>query len=293
MQFTRGLETDVLPLDSPLKTADVVEIITSSTSKGPSKDWLKIVKMSSSKEKINAFFKKEMRDENIKKGKLILDQAAKTKGYVLSSLLEDELLDQYFDKNCLINMDEVYAALGHGSLASEKVINRLISIYEKATKKEEVKVAREYTGDRRAKVAELSGLDGIMTKLGKCCNPVPGDKIVGYISRGRGVTIHRADCPVVQTLEQDRLMEIDWGDRGSDSTYVAVIKIIAKNSSSTLASISNKLVENKISISYIYSDKTKNDEAMYTFGIEVKGTQQLTEFVNKLRTLPEVYDVER
>ena len=190
-------------------------------------------------------------------------------------------------------MDEVYAALGHGSLASEKVINRLISIYEKATKKEEVKVAREYTGDRRAKVAELSGLDGIMTKLGKCCNPVPGDKIVGYISRGRGVTIHRADCPVVQTLEQDRLMEIDWGDRGSDSTYVAVIKIIAKNSSSTLASISNKLVENKISISYIYSDKTKNGEAVYTFGIEVKGTQQLTEFINKLRTLPEVYDIER
>jgi len=283
----------MVPLDSPLKTADVVEIITSSTSKGPSKDWLKIVKMSSSKEKINAFFKKEMRDENIKKGKLILDQAAKTKGYVLSSLLEDELLDQYFDKNCLINMDEVYAALGHGSLASEKVINRLISIYEKATKKEEVKVAREYTGDRRAKVAELSGLDGIMTKLGKCCNPVPGDKIVGYISRGRGVTIHRADCPVVQTLEQDRLMEIDWGDRGSDSTYVAVIKIIAKNSSSTLASISNKLVENKISISYIYSDKTKNGEAVYTFGIEVKGTQQLTEFINKLRTLPEVYDIER
>ncbi len=283
----------MVPLDSPLKTADVVEIITSSTSKGPSKDWLKIVKMSSSKEKINAFFKKEMRDENIKKGKLILDQAAKTKGYVLSSLLEDGLLDQFFDKNCLTNMDEVYAALGHGSLASEKVINRLISIYEKATKKEEVKVAKEYTGDRRAKVAELSGLDGIMTKLGKCCNPVPGDKIVGYISRGRGVTIHRADCPVVQTLEQDRLMDINWGDRGSDSTYVAVIKIIAKNSSSTLASISNKLVENKISISYIYSDKTKNGEAVYTFGIEVKGTQQLTEFINKLRTLPEVYDIER
>lgn len=283
----------MVPLDSPLKTADIVEIITSSTSKGPSKDWLKIVKMNSSKEKINAFFKKEMRDENIKKGKLILDQAAKTKGYVLSSLLEDDILDQFFDKNCLTNLDEVYAALGHGSLASEKIINKLISIYERTTKKEEIKVTKEYTGDRRTKVAELSGLDGIMTKLGKCCNPVPGDKIVGYISRGRGVTIHRADCPVVQTLEKDRLMEIDWGDRGNESTYVAVIKIIAKNSPSTLASISNKLVENKISISYIYSDKTKNGEAVYTFGIEVKGTQQLTEFINKLRTLPEVYDIER
>lgn len=283
----------MVPLDSPLKTADVVEIITSSTSKGPSKDWLKIVKMSSSKDKINSFFKKEMRDENIKKGKLILDQASKSKGYVLSNLLEDELLDQFFDKNCLTNMEEVYASLGHGSLASEKVINKLISNYEKKVKKEEIRVNREFVGDRRAKVAELSGLDGIMTKLGKCCNPVPGDEIVGYISRGRGVTIHRADCPVVQTLEQDRLMKIDWGDRGRDSTYVAVIKIIAKNSPSTLASISNKLVENKISISYIYSDKTKNDEAVYTFGIEVKGAQQLSEFINKLRTLPEVYDIER
>lgn len=283
----------MVPLDTPLKTADIVEIITSSTSKGPSKDWLKIVKMPSSREKINTFFKKEMREENIKKGKLILDQAAKTKGYVLSSLLDDEWMPQFFDKNCLTNMDEVYASLGHGSLASEKVINKLIALYEKATNKNEIKINKGFAGDRRDKVAELSGLDGIMTKLGKCCNPVPGDKIVGYISRGRGVTIHREDCPVVQTLEKDRLMEINWGERDNESTYVAVIKIIAKNSPSTLASISNKLVENKISISYIYSDKNKNGEAVYTFGIEVKGAQQLSEFINKLKALPEVYDIER
>ena len=281
------------PIDTELKTADVVEIITSTTSKGPSKDWLKIVKMNGSKEKINAFFKKEMRDENIKKGKLILEQSAKAKGYSLSSLLNDDWMAQFFDKNCLTNMDDIYASVGHGSLASEKVINKLISLYDKSINKEDIKINKPFTGDRRTNVADISGLNGIMTKLGKCCNPVPGDSIIGYISRGRGVTIHRADCPIVQTLEKDRLMEIDWGNKSNDSTYVAVIKIIAKNDPSTLASISNKLVENKINISYVYSDKNKNGESIYTFGIEVKGCQQLTEFINKLRTLPEVYEIER
>ena len=283
----------MVPIDTELKSADIVEIITSSTSKGPSKDWLKIVKMPSSRDKINAFFKKEKREENIKKGKIILDQAAKTKGYTLSSLLSDEWMDQFLDKNCLSTMDEIYAAIGHGSLASEKIINKLITLYEKANKKEEVQVNKEFTGDRRTTTAEISGLDGIMTKLGKCCNPVPGDKIVGYISRGRGVTIHRADCPVLKGLEQDRFMDIDWGEKMNESSYVAVIKIVAKNSPSTLASISNKLVENKINISYIYSDKNKDGDAIYTFGIEVKGTQQLSEFINKLRGVKEIYDISR
>lgn len=283
----------MVPIDTELKSADVVEIITSATSKGPSKDWLKIVKMNASREKINAFFKKEMREENIKKGKLILDQAAKTKGYTLSSLLNDDWMDQFLDKSCLSTMEEVYAAIGHGSLASEKVINKLISLYEKANKKQELQINKEFTGDRRTKAAEISGLDGIMTKLAKCCNPVPGDKIVGYISRGRGITIHRSDCPVLKAVEKDRLMEIDWGEKLSDSSYVAVIKIIAKNSPSTLASISNKLVENKINISYIYSDKNKDGDAIYTFGIEVKGTQQLSEFINKLRGVKEIYDISR
>ena len=283
----------MVPIDTKLKTGDIVEIMTSPNSKGPSKDWLKIVKMQSTKDKINTFFRKEMREENIKKGKAILDQAAKAKGFSLPNLLSDEWIPTLLDKISMKDMDEVYAAMGHGSLASLKVINRLISLYEQYNKTDQIKVSKTFNGDKREKTTDLSGLNGIMTKLAKCCNPVPGDEILGYVSRGRGVTIHRADCDLLHTLEQDRLMPINWGKTKAEEKYVAVIKIIAKNSSGTLASISNKLAENKININYIYSDTTKTNDAVYNIGIEVKSKQELTEFINKLRAMQEIYDVIR
>ncbi len=283
----------MVPIDTKLKTGDIVEILTSPNSKGPSKDWLKIVKMQSTKDKINSFFRKEMKEENIKKGRVILEQAAKAKGYALPSLLNDEWLPQLFEKLSIRDMNEVYAAMGHGSLASLKVINRLVALYEQNTKQDEIKLGKTYTGDRRLKTTDISGLNGIMTKLAKCCNPVPGDEIVGYVSRGRGVTIHRVDCAVVSTLEQDRLMQIDWGKTKGEEKYTAVIKIIAKNAPTTLASISNKLAENKININYIYSDTNKTNDAVYNIGIEVKSKHELTDFVNKLKAMNEVYDVLR
>ena len=283
----------MVPIDTKLKTGDIVEILTSPNSKGPSKDWLKIVKMQSTKDKINSFFRKEMKEENIKKGRVILEQAAKAKGYALPSLLNDEWLPQLFEKLSIKDMNEVYAAMGHGSLASLKVINRLVALYEQNTKQDEIKLGKTFTGDRRLKTTDISGLNGIMTKLAKCCNPVPGDEIVGYVSRGRGVTIHRVDCAVVSTLEQDRLMQIDWGKTKEEEKYTAVIKIIAKNAPTTLASISNKLAENKININYIYSDTNKTNDAVYNIGREVKSKQELTDFVNKLKAMNEVYDVLR
>ena len=132
-----------------------------------------------------------------------------------------------------------------------------------------------------------------MTKLGKCCNPVPGDEIIGYISRGRGVTIHRADCHLVDSLEPDRIMQIDWGKNNANTKYTAVIKVICKNSPSTLVSISNKLAEHKININYIYSEVTKDNDSIFTIGIEIKSKQELNEFINKLRAMQEVYDVIR
>ncbi len=281
------------PIDTELKTGDIIEILTSPNSKGPSKDWLKIVKMQSTKDKINAFFRKEMKEENIKKGKVILEQAAKAKGIPLPNLLNDEWLPQLYEKLSLKDMSEIYAALGHGSLASLKVINRLVALYEQYNKTDEVKLNKTFTGDRRTKDTDISGLNGIMTKLAKCCNPVPGDEIVGYVSRGRGVTIHRADCQVLETLEQDRFMDITWGERKAGEKYTAVIKIICKNAPSTLSAISNKLAENKININYIYSDTNKTNDAVYNIGIEIQSKQELDEFINKLKAMQEVYDVVR
>lgn len=283
----------MVPIDTKLITGDIVEILTSPNSKGPSKDWLKIVKMQSTKDKINTFFRKEMREENIKKGKSILEQAAKGTGLTLPVLLNDEYVPILLEKLSMKDIDEVYAAVGHGSLASAKVINRLSNLYEQYNKQDDIKVIKTFNGDKREKTTDLSGLSGIMTKLAKCCNPVPGDEIVGYVSRGRGVTIHRVDCPLLNNLEQDRLMNINWGKTNSESKYTAVITIIAKNSPTTLASISNKLAENKININYIYSDTNKSNDAVYHIGIEVKSKQELNDFINKLKAMQEVYDVTR
>ncbi len=283
----------MVPIFTLLNTGDVVEIVTSANSKGPSKDWLKIVKMQSTRDKINTFFRKNMREENIKKGKTILDQAAKAKGYVLSTLLTDQVLSSLVEKMRIKDMDEIYAQLGFGSLASTKVINRLISLYEQFNKTDEVKFSKNYGESVEKNNAEISGLGGIMTKLAKCCTPIPGDDIVGYISRGRGITVHRKDCVVVQTLEQDRLMEVDWGQKALSEKYSTVLKVMAKNSPSTLALISNKLAENKLDLDFIYSEKTKADDAVFNIGIQVKNKQELNDFANKLEAMPEIYYIFR
>ncbi len=283
----------IVPLDYKLKTGDIVEILTSPNSKGPSKDWLKIVAMSSTKDKINAFFRKEMREENIKKGKLILEQAAKATGIALSDLLNDEYLPQLCEKFALKDMQEVYASMGHGSLASLKVINKLVSLYKQYHKTDDIKYSKTFVGDTRLKTTEISGLEGIMTNLGRCCSPVPGDEIVGYISRGRGVTIHRADCHIVKALEEDRIMQIDWGKQAQGEKYIAVIKVVGKNSPGTLSAVSNKIAENKINIKYIYSDTNKNNDAVFNIGLDISSKHELNEFINKLKAMPEVYDVTR
>ncbi len=283
----------MVPIDTILETGDIVEILTSPNSKGPSKDWLKIVRMQSTKDKINTFFRKEMREENIKKGKVILEQAAKATGISVSNLLNDTWMPELLEKFSMKDMDEIYASLGHGSINSLKVINRLTTLYNKYNVSSQIKVDKVFTGDKREKDTDLSGLKGIMTKLAKCCNPVPGDNIVGYVSRGRGVTIHRDDCPLIDTLEADRLMPISWGNTKDGERYIAVIKVITKNSPTTLASISNKFAENKVNIKYIYTDTNKAGDAVYSIGIEIGTRHELMEFVNKLKAMPDIYDVIR
>ena len=190
-------------------------------------------------------------------------------------------------------MQEVYASMGHGSLASLKVINKLVSLYKQYHKTDDIKYSKTFVGDKRLKTTEISGLEGIMTNLGRCCSPVPGDEIVGYISRGRGVTIHRADCHIVKALENDRIMQIDWGKQSAGEKYIAVIKVICKNTPGTLSAVSNKIAENKINIKYIYSDTNKNNDAVFNIGIDIATKQELNEFINKLKAMPEVYDVIR
>ena len=285
----------MVPIDTKLRTGDLVEIICAQNSKGPSKDWLKIVAMDSTKNKINIWFRKNMRDEHIKKGKAILEQAAKAKGYAFSSLLEGEWVDGVFEKMKINDLDEIYAQVGYGSIPSSQIVNRLINLYEQAHKKEEKKVGKSFGTAKKSGDTDIFGLSGIMTKLAKCCTPIPGDEIVGYISRGSGITIHRADCPVVSSLEPDRMMSVSWGDKSQDEKYSAEMRILAKNSPGTFGAITNKLGENKININFVFADiaKTKSEEAVFNIGIDVSNKKELVDIINKLEAMPEVYKIIR
>ena len=281
----------MVPLTTELQNGDIVEIITNQNSKGPSRDWLKVAKSSSTKNKINQFFRREMKDENIKKGKSILEQAAKNKGYVYKDLSNDEWMQQVLNKYAFNTEDEMYAAVGYGSMTSTQVINKLIDIFEKhkPQKPKEAKVIAE----KENKYTDIEGLSGILVKYAKCCNPIPGDDIVGFVSRGSGVTIHRKDCVALKAYEQDRIMPMQWGNHSDSSNYIASLRLYVDNLPGVLASITTKLAEQKINITKIKSTNNGDDEAIIDLSFYVKNKQELEDFSNKLKTLSIIRSIER
>ena len=279
----------MVPLSSSLHNGDVVEIITNQNAKGPSRDWLKITKTSAAKNKIKQFFRHEMKDENIKKGKSILDLASKNKGYNLKELLTQEALLELFEKYAFHNEDEMFASVGYGSVTSTQIINKLIDAYKKSKPQTlELKPVEEKINH----ATDIEELSGIMVRYAKCCNPIPGDDIVGFISRGSGVTVHRADCVALKSLEQDRLMPIKWSD-SSNQNYIASLRLFVDNTTGVLATISAKIAENKINITKILSMPSDSEEAIIDLSFYVKNKSQLEEFVNKLQSLSIVHSIVR
>ncbi|MBQ0017231.1 MAG: bifunctional (p)ppGpp synthetase/guanosine-3',5'-bis(diphosphate) 3'-pyrophosphohydrolase, partial [Clostridiales bacterium] len=281
----------MMPLSTPLQNGDVVEIITNQNAKGPSHDWLKIAKTSQARNRINQFFRHEMKEENIKKGKSILETNAKNKGYNIKDLMNDKWLVEVLEKYAFHNTDEMFAALGYGSITSAQILNKLIDLYEKSVPKvRETKVFEEVEN----KTTDIEGLSGIMVKYAKCCGPVPGDEIVGFVSRGNGVTIHRKDCSCIKPMEQDRLMPMHWGNNdGNESKYIASLNVYVDNAVGVLATISTKLAENKINITKIKSSNHTQDEAIINLSFYVKNKKELDEFANKLEALSIVHYVVR
>lgn len=283
----------MMPLSTQLNNGDVVEIITNQNAKGPSRDWLKIAKTSQAKNKINQFFRREMKEENIKKGKSILELASKNKGFALKELLDTKHMTDALDKYAFHNLDELYASVGYGSITSTQIINKLIDIYnhEHPQQQKEIKIATQKSDSDKT---DIDGLEGIMVKYAKCCSPIPGDEILGFVSRGNGVTIHRADCPALKSMEQDRIMPIEWGEKASEGkNYSASIRLFVDNSTGVLATISNKIAENKINITKIESKNHTQDEAIIDISFYVQNKQQLDDFCNKLRALSIVHSIIR
>ena len=287
----------MVTLTTRLKNADVVEIITSQNAKGPSRDWINIVQTSSAKNKINQFFKKEMRDENIKKGKTMLENSAKAKELNLDELLDERWLPEVFNRYSLKSMDDMYSMIGCNGITTTQILNKLVSCYNESNKAEKGYVFRpnaeeNLVGDSQK--SSISELGSMMIKFARCCNPVPGDDIVGFISRGRGVTIHKSDCKCLWALDSKRLMPLSWNkDGNTETSYIASIKLLVKNTSGVLANIANKIAEQKINISTIQSKNIKDGKSIIVVKVSISNTDKLNDLMQKLKTVEDVYEVSR
>ena len=284
----------MVTLVTPLNTGDQVEIITSANSKGPSRDWLKLVKSKEAISKIKAYFKKEKKEENIKLGKEMLEEYAKRNGTTLLKLFEDkETLNEVFNKYNISTNEELFAIVGYGGLTSSQVLGRFIAHLKEEQRKSKAPLGASSEQKSKDSVM-IGGHSDLLKKFAKCCNPIPGDDIVGYVSRGKGVTIHRSDCPALASLENDRIISTVWTSQLGDDLYDANFKIYAKNTMGVLASITNKIAENKLDITYVATDKNnKKEDVIINVGVKIKSRKQLVEILNKIKALNNVYDVYR
>lgn len=284
----------MVPITTVLSNGDVVEIITSQNSKGPSKDWLKKVKMASTRDKINSFFRKQMKDSNIKLGRSMIEQYAKVNDIALNSLLKEKYINILLSKGAFLNFDEVCAGVGYGSLTAEKVVRRL-QTYKNQEEQKSRTIIDDIT-NKEIKVegkTEILGVQGSLTKYCKGCNPIPGDKIVGYVSRGRGIIIHRCDCENIKNLSQSRFVKVDWNlnNISADTSFVSNISIIAKENSNIYIELTNAFSELGVKIISLNSNTNKNGEFLIKIGMLIKDKNQFQQIKNKISSLPSVYEV--
>ena len=299
----------LVPIEYQLQNGDRIEIITSQNTKGPSRDWLSIVKSTQAKNKINQWFKTELKEDNIVRGKELLLAYCKAKGIQFSDLSKPEFLDVCMRKYGFKDWDSVLAAIGHGALKEGQIINRLQEEYNKKVKKEVTdekllenignnKAAKPVTTKAKAGII-VQGLDDVAVHLSKCCSPVPGDEIIGFVTRGRGVSVHRTDCiNIINASEEDRhrMITPEWsmpeGVKASESYYAELI-MYANNRSGVLLDISRIFTENKIDILSLNSRTSKQGTATITVGFNVKGKEQLQYLIAKLGAVESILDVTR
>ena len=293
-------------MDYKIQNGDRVEVVTSANSKGPSRDWLSIAQSTSTKNKINQWFRTQLKEENITKGKELLIEYCKSKGLDYFAISKPEYQATITRKYGFKEWDAVLAAVGHGGLKEGQIINKILELGDKEHKRnitdEEVlaavldsNVTPQVSGSDNAII--VKGVHDVAVRYSKCCNPVPGDEICGFVTRGRGVSIHRKDCiNVVKMQEEDRtrLIEARWQADSSDAgKYAATIKIFANNRSGLLADVSRALTEKGIDILAMNTRTSKQGLATMETSFQVSSRDQLREIVDKIRQIDSVIDIER
>ena len=301
----------IVPLDHKIQNGDIVEIITSQNSKGPNRDWLAIVKTAQARTKIKQWFKKEEKEENIIRGREMILADIKKKGYQPQDLLRPEWEEIVLVKYDFKTWDALLAAVGYGGMKEGQVVNRLKDEYLKEKRKtqtaEDALKDFEKTIDQKPVKKHKSksgvvveGIGGVAVRFSKCCSPVPGDEIIGFVTRGRGVTIHRTDCINVINLsneERGRLINAEWDTQfakgESNTSYLAELKVVANDRVGLIVEISRQLADDDISVKGFNVRTTKDMQAILNVTIEIKTKEQLERVVTRLKNLRDVTEVER
>ncbi|MDR3186415.1 MAG: TGS domain-containing protein, partial [Christensenellaceae bacterium] len=299
------VNSKMVPLNTSLENGDVVEIMTSSSGKGPSRDWLKFVTTMQAKAKIRNFLKKQLQTDNIKLGREMLERESKHKGYVLTDLLNTKnALESVMTRYSFASEDDMFASIGYGGVTTKQVLVKLIDAYQKEQVMHHPELAIkpiQQSELNKAKKKRLNGVivegyDDFLIKFSKCCNPVPGDNIVGYAARGTGVSIHRVDCTNIKSMEKERLMKAAWSD-GDTSTFVVQLMLTCDDKSGLLNEIISLIAQLGYSISsmevHVKSDKTQLKKAFISLGIFIRNTMDIEYIIKKLKEISNVNTITR
>lgn len=293
-----------------INNGDCIEILTSQNSKGPSRDWLSVVKSTQAKNKIQQWFKNEFKDENIVKGKEMIQSYCKAKTINPLDVMRPEYMDAVMKKYGFKDWDSVLAAVGHGGLKEGQILNKMQEMYDRDHKKpitnEEVLKSVEENAIHRQNLPKaktssgivVSGIDDVAVRFSKCCSPVPGDEIIGFVTRGRGISVHRTDCVNVINLpenERARLIDAEWQNQQVDGRgkYLVEIVLYANNRAGLLAEISKSLMEKNIDILSMNIRTSKQGVATMLMSFEISSREELTKVVDRLRNIDGVVDIDR
>ncbi|MCR6096971.1 bifunctional (p)ppGpp synthetase/guanosine-3',5'-bis(diphosphate) 3'-pyrophosphohydrolase [Salipaludibacillus agaradhaerens] len=295
----------MVPLDHQLKTGDIVEVLTSKHSYGPSKDWLKITQSSHAKNKIRQWFKKERREENVEKGREQVEKEIEKKGYKIKEVLTSENIERVADKFSFSTEEDMYAAVGYNGITAAQIVTRLTDdIRKKQDEEQESQTLTEAVKELKPQERKSSktsagvrvkGIDNLLIRLSRCCNPVPGDDIIGYITKGRGVSIHRKDCPNIADDETNsRLLPVEWeGNQEKPKNYNVDIEISGYDRRALLNDVLQAVAETKTNINAVSGRSDKNKMATIHMTISIQNISHLQRVVDRIKQISDIYSVRR
>ncbi len=293
----------MVPLDHELKTGDIVEMLTSKHSYGPSQDWLKLTQSSHAKNKIKQFFKKERREENINKGREMVEKELKTQDFDPKEIMTEQNLAEVANKFSFTGEEDMFAAVGYNGISPKQLVTRLTEKYRQKKEEEQeekslaeaVKELTPQSSGRKTSIGvRVKGVDNLLIRLSKCCNPVPGDDIVGFITKGRGVTIHREDCPNVNTEEaKTRLLPVEWEADEKRKNYNVDIEITGYDRRGLLNEVLQSVTETRTNINAVSGRSDKNKLAVIDMSIAIHNVDHLHQVVERIKRLSDIYSVRR